>query len=54
VCFQDDLLQRMTEELRGSRSHSSLIEELTRMEALAAGEEYNRPLSPLDLATGVS
>ena len=53
--LQDELLRRLSEELRGSRGRSSsLMEELTRLEVLAGGEEYNRPLSPLDIITGVS
>ena len=54
-CPQDELLRCLSEEVRGGRGRSgSLLEELTRLEALAGGEEYNRPLSPLDLVTGVS
>ncbi|XP_070212743.1 golgin subfamily B member 1-like isoform X2 [Littorina saxatilis] len=50
---KDEMLRRLSEELRRGRGRSgSLMEELTRLEAMAAGEEYNRPMSPLDLIAG--
>ncbi|XP_076472197.1 uncharacterized protein LOC143301638 isoform X3 [Babylonia areolata] len=50
---KDEVLRRLSEEVRGGRGRSSsLLEELSHLETLAGGEEYNRPLSPLDLITG--
>lgn len=51
---KDELLHRLREQLHSGRGHSSLLEELHHLEVICAGEEYNRPLSPLDWITGVS